>query len=411
MNRPSSSHLRKMALVTSGFDRGGGIPMLARWLRGALQTAGGYKVDVHDLATSRRDEASRRLMAPPSWARRSLQRPSRGADPVVHWGGNAVEIETMRYRPRRELDGVLRQYDLVQVVAGTPALGASAIRAGVPVVLLTATLAKPERQRLLAELTGPPRIWRQGMTLLNSRIERRVLRSVDALLVLNSVMLDHGRSSGSRRVVKTFPGIDTDRFVPTAAGWRRDGYILSVCRLDDPRKGLERTIRAYAQMLQADGSVPPLVLAGRHQLPESLSDLVVRIGLSSRVTVCSDVDPADLPELYRGASVFVQTSYEEGLGISALEAMASGVPVVSTATAGAKETVVDGVTGWLVPPDPPMDVPRLVADRVFNVLRRDGIAFSAGGRDRSVDIFADKVAVRRLTDIYDDVLAAPQSRG
>jgi glycosyltransferase involved in cell wall biosynthesis len=343
---------------------------------------------------------------PASWARRSLQKSLDGPDPIVHWGANAVEIEPMRYRPRRELNKVLQHYDIIQVVAGTPALAATVTGLGRPVVLQVATLVAWERERLLAEQTGPQRIWRRGMTRMTSRVERRVIRKVDALVVENSAMFEHARSSGCKRVVKAYPGLATDGFAPHAAGWRRDGYLLSVCRLNDPRKGIERTIRAYAHMAQVDESVPRLVLAGRDQLPETMIGLVHRLGLSSRVMVCSNVDGADLPELYRGASVFIQTSYEEGLGLSVLEAMASGLPVIATETAGTKETVIDGVTGWLVRQDSLMDVPRLIAERALHVLRRDGIAFSVGARNRYVQSFSNQIALQSITGVYDDLLNA-----
>jgi glycosyltransferase involved in cell wall biosynthesis len=366
---------------------------------------GGYTVDVHDLTASSRDHNSRRLIAPTSWARRSLQQPSSGAAPIVHWGANAVEIETMRYRPRRELNKVLQRYDIIQVVAGTPALAATVTGLGRPVVLQVATLVAWERERLLAEQTGPLRIWRSWMTRMTSRVERRVIRRVDALVVLNSAMFEHARSSGCKRVVKAYPGLAIDGFGPPAAGWRRADYLLSVCRLNEPRKGIERIIRAYTQMTKLDESVPRLVLAGKGQLPETMIDLINRLGLSSRIMIRSDVDAADLPELYRGASVFIQASYEEGLGLSVLEAMASGLPVIATETAGTKETVIPAVTGWLVSQDSPMDVPRLIAAQALHVLRRDGIAFSVGARNRYVRTFSNQIAQQRITGVYDDLLA------
>jgi glycosyltransferase involved in cell wall biosynthesis len=244
------------------------------------------------------------------------------------------------------------------------------------------------------------------MTRMTSRIEGRVLRNVGAIVVLNSAMFEHARSSGCERVVKAYPGPAIDGFAPPAAGWRRDGYLLSVCRLNDPRKGIERMIRAYAQMTKLDDSVPRLVLAGKGQLQQTLIDLIKGLGLSSRIMIRSDVDGADLPELYRGASVFIQASYEEGLGLSVLEAMASGLPVIATETAGTKETVVDGVTGWLVSQDSPIDVPRLIAERALHILRRDGIAFSVGARSRYVQTFSNQIALQSITGVYDDLLEA-----
>lgn len=384
------------------------MPTIARWLRDGLRSLGGYTVDVHDLATSSRDRFSRRLRAPRSWVRSTLRSAS-GDDGVIHWGANAVEIESMRYRPRRELTRVLQSYDIIQIVAGGPALAAAVTKADVPSVLQVATTVAWERQRRLAEQTGITSVWRRVMTTLTARVERFALCEADVVLVENSTMLDYVRSLGQKRVIKAFPGVDTAIFSPPTVGWQRGGHLLSVCRLDDPRKGLDRIIRAYAYMIETDESVPRLVLAGRGRLPESVRALLALLRIPSRVTVCSDVSDSALPEVYRGASVYLQTSYEEGLGMSVLEAMACGLPVVSTETAGTRETVVDGVTGWLIPQDAGLDVPRMVASQALDVLHGIGSTLGANGRGRCLTTFSNNVAIQRFTDTYDQLLARGRS--
>ena len=103
----------------------GGVPNVARWLRGGLEAVSGYEVDIHDLATSRQDLNSRRCLRPETWFAGSLKGPFNQIADAQPWGANWVEFEPMRYRPRRELTRVLRSYDLIQVVAGGPALGGS----------------------------------------------------------------------------------------------------------------------------------------------------------------------------------------------------------------------------------------------------------------------------------------------
>ena len=395
----------RIALVTAGFDFGGGVPTVARWLRDCLRSVAGYTVDVHDLATSSRDPHSRRLVVPRSWLRSTLRNASGEEDGVFRWGANAVEIEAMRYRPRRELRNALQGYDLIQVVGGVPAWGSAVIGTGIPTVLLVATTVVWERPWQLAERTGPSRILREIMTLLTARIERKALRKVDVVVVLNSSMLEHVRSTVQGSVIKAPPGIDTAFFAPPAAGWRPGGYLLSVCRLNDPRKGLDRMIQAYSKMLQLDRSVPPLVLAGKGQLPATLLGRLTNLGLSSRVSVQSDVGHTELPELYRGASVFLQRSYEEGLGMSVLEAMACGLPVVSTDSAGARETVVHGLTGWLVPQADDSQVATSIADRVLQVLRTDAGEMGRRARQHCEKTFSSEIALRPFTDVYQRLLA------
>jgi glycosyltransferase involved in cell wall biosynthesis len=239
-------------------------------------------------------------------------------------------------------------------------------------------------------------------------MERAALRRADAVLVENSRMRDFVHSVGQTQVIMAPPGVDTERFAPRTDGWDSSGYLLSVCRLSDSRKGLDRLIRAYALMRSRRPSVPHLVLAGRGELPTHLKQLITELGLTDCVSVRSDVPQDDLPSLYRGASVYLQTSHEEGLGISVLEAMASGLPVVSTETAGTQQTVAHGETGWLVSQDSDVEVG--ITARTFSVLDFDGRAMSIAAQSRADALFSNQVTLSRFLEVYDQLLgvgAAP----
>src|SRR5664280_3675313 len=395
------SRPRRIALVTQGYCRGGGVPTVALWLRSGLESTGNYSVDIHDLATSSKDATSRRLARPKTWLRRSLRSPSVSDDGVQHWGANAVEFEFMRYRPRVELTRVLRNYDLIQVVTGGPALAAAVMKADIPVVLQVATTAAWERASQLAGQASAKLVWRQGMTALTSRVERSALHDVDMVLVENDAMLEHVRALGQQNVIKAPPGVDTDRFIPEPSGWSSDGYLLSVCRLGDERKGLNRIVLAYGEMVRGDATVPDLVLAGKGELAPATAELVRSLGLTSRTHVRSGVDASELVRLYQRASVFLQTSHEEGLGMSVLEAMACGLPVVCTDTAGTRETVDSGTTGWLVAQRPDHVVAGEVAKRVLATLGGEGASMGAQGRARCLRMFSLDVTLRRFTAVYD----------
>ena len=329
-----------MALLTHGFDVGGGVPTVTVWLREAL-TARGYTVDIHDLATSHHDPASRRLTRPHSWTRASLRRPR--PDPtLVNPLGRQRGRAGVRALPgpRVELTRTLRGYDLLQVVAGGPAWAMAASRTGVPIVIQVASLAAVERAAGRSATDVPTGLWRRTMTGITTNVERRALRGAHAVLVENAWMLDRVRQLGQPRVILAPPGVDTTRFTPHPTGRSLAGPLLSVARLSDPRKGIDRTIRAYAEVTRQVPLGPDLVLAGRGPLPTGLATLIADLGLTGRILVRADVDRDELLGLYRQASVFIQTSHEEGLGLAVLEAMACGLPVVATDTerAGTRET-------------------------------------------------------------------------
>lgn len=400
----------RIALVTQGFMTigGGGVPALVRFLHDQLSPLG-YEVDIHDLASSRSDGNSRRLAAPASWIRRSLRAPSSSNAVLTSWGANLVEFEPMRYRPRAELTRTLQSYDLIHVVAGASALGAAVLDVTRPVALQAATAVKWERTSRRAEGQPVLQRWRDWMTVWTARIEQRALRGADAVLVLNADLQAFAGRSTAEPPILAPSGIDVDEFSPGLQGWRRDGYLLFVGRLVEPRKGLDRLIRAYHELVEIYPEVPRLVLAGQGDLPAKLRRQIQDADLAERVSVKSDVPSDKLPGLYRGASVFVQTSHEEGLGISVLEAMACGLPVVATDTSGTRETVVDGSTGRLVPQDDEDALPKFFAGYLRQTLAETGPAMSIAGRERCVQLFSTTAVIARYLQLYDRLLAEAAS--
>lgn len=107
-------------------------------------------------------------------------------------------------------------------------------------------------------------------------------------------------------------------------------------------------------LFEAFGRIRNEVPAARLILVGNLDTPVVRNwisarGLSDLVRLTGPVAHADLPVLYQLARVYMHSSYYEGLGLVMIEAAASGLPVVSTASDGARDIVIDGETGTLVP--------------------------------------------------------------
>jgi glycosyltransferase involved in cell wall biosynthesis len=249
------------------------------------------------------------------------------------------------------------------------------------------------------------------MTKATTQIENRVLRNVDAVMVENQEMADHVRRSQNPRVHVAPPGVDVGLFRPGDAAPSGKGYLLSVCRLGDPRKGLGRLVRAYGIMTQSRPGLPPLVLAGRGSIDTSTQLLVRELGLADRVEMRPDVSPAELSDLYREASVFLQTSYEEGLGLSVVEAMASGLSVVATRTAGSTETVLDGVTGWLVDQDDERSLPARFASRTLDILDSADRSFGKAARSRAVDKFSTAATLTKYMEVYSAVLAEKRADG
>jgi glycosyltransferase involved in cell wall biosynthesis len=205
-----------------------------------------------------------------------------------------------------------------------------------------------------------------------------------------------------RRVI--YGGADPDRFFPVPAIERRG--VLFVGRIT-PHKGLDVLLRALPQ--GAHLTVVGTTRHDRHPPESTYPDLVRRLARSRHVSFVEAAADEDLPWLYRRAAVAVLPSVgrscygrriaiAELLGLSVLEAMASGTPVVASRLGGLPEIVSDGVTGLLAEPG---DVAGL-RDRLSAMLGDHGAARRLGenGRDAVVDRFTWDHCARRCLSAY-----------
>jgi glycosyltransferase involved in cell wall biosynthesis len=149
-------------------------------------------------------------------------------------------------------------------------------------------------------------------------------------------------------------GIETRVFQRTEARlpWRlangfnaEDVLIVSAARLD-PQKNPLALLEAFATAAAGDPRCR-LLLAGEGSLREAAGERAAQLGIAGQVSFLGV--RADMPELLSACDVFALASGWEGHPLSAMEAMAAGLPVVATAVGGVPEIVSDGVTGLLVP--------------------------------------------------------------
>lgn len=143
---------------------------------------------------------------------------------------------------------------------------------------------------------------------------------------------------------------DTVATVVHRYGLMPNNYVLTVGTLE-PRKNQIRLVEAFHLMRQR-GAAPnlKLVLAGRKGwLYEDLFRRVEELGLTKDVIFTGIVPDKDLPALMNGALMFVYPSLYEGFGLPVLEAMACGVPVITSNRSSLPEVVGDA--GLLVDPE------------------------------------------------------------
>jgi glycosyltransferase involved in cell wall biosynthesis len=407
---PSPADRKTIGVVVPSFEDTGGVAAVTEFILRAIARRPDFDVRIISLATSARDACSLLASSPRTWRRGVTSSPGRqhGHD-FVHVGARFGEFEFQRLAPRPQLARLLEGCDLIQVVAGVPAWARPVIGLGRPVVLQAATLTAVERRMRRARETGPLALWRAAMTRIVARLDAAALRQVDAVMVANPWMQAHALAAARGRPVRVLyapPGVDTAVFRPAAADEApaERPYILAVGRFSDIRKNPLLLLTAYARLLQGPDDGPDLVLAGSDPPAPEFWARARALGLGGRIRMVLGPGAEALAALFRRSLCLVLSSDEEGFGVVVIEAMASGVPVVSTRCGGPDGIITDGVDGYLVD----RDDAEAMAERLGRLALDPGAARAMGRRAlATVEArFADRIAGEAFLKVYDDLLAA-----
>jgi glycosyltransferase involved in cell wall biosynthesis len=167
--------------------------------------------------------------------------------------------------------------------------------------------------------------------------------------------------------------------------------------LFDAVKGTDVLLRAFAQAFAGRGDVV-LEIGGGGPLEPSLRALAAELGIAGQTTFLGLLTRAQVREAMWRADAFVLPSHIETFGVVVIEAMATGLPVASTACGGPQDTVVPGETGLLVPPGDPAAL--AAAMRRLHAERGAWAARAGSIRRRAEACFSHPVVVRRLLEVY-----------
>jgi glycosyltransferase involved in cell wall biosynthesis len=311
------------------------------------------------------------------------------------------EPRTFSWRVRRELAARAGRYDVVHdnQTFGTGLLGVMAD--GWPLV---GTCHHPITVDRALDLEHAEN-WRRRLTLRRwygfLAMQKKVARRIPRILTVSSsskrdIVDQYGVGAHQLEVVPI--GADHTHFRPRPEIGRIPGRIMTTASADVPFKGLLPLVEAVAK-LRTERAEAHLVVVGRLRAESPAAAAIERLQLSDAVTFEAAVSNDRMVELYAEASVAVVPSLYEGFSLPAVEAMACGVPLVTT-TGGALPEVVgeDGVTGLLVPPGDP----GALAQAIDTIMAEPELAarLSAAGRRRVLQHFTWQTCASATADSY-----------
>jgi D-inositol-3-phosphate glycosyltransferase len=286
------------------------------------------------------------------------------------------------------------------------------LRLGLPVVQIFHAMGRTKQRHQGTDDTSPPdRI----------AVELDVIRRVDRLIAQcpserAELVDDYGADPD--KVVVIPSAVDTELFrpVPRDEARRRvgldpdDPVVVYVGRML-PRKDVRSLVRAVGLLAQRTQLPVRLLLVGGESpdpdpvaTPEigELQRLAAQLGIADRVRLAGRRQPAVLRYYYGAGDVAVTVPWYEPYGLTPLEAMACGRPVIGSAVGGITFTVRDDVTGYLVPPRDP----EALAARLRQLLTRPALRARMGraGRVRVEREFTWRTVAERTSALYRTLL-------
>lgn len=347
------SGARKRALISTIEPVDGGVPTMTRCITALLEELGIEPVFAWYAPWSQHPELSVPLPAIASGRRPGAMACEAYGHPHGHGLGCWLpELEFTHYLPRRSWRELIGSCTFHLSVTGNPLCATPYARLGLPFLAWVATPWEADRAERVATFSRPRRLLdRHINSPVLRRLERRVLRAPQGRVMA----LSHYTAGALEQIagrpmdaVLLMP-VDTNVYHPipqATVPWR----IGFTGRFGDPRKNIGLLLKSV-RLLRDRGRPVELHLAGERDR-ELLRPHLESLGIAAQVHAHPPLQPPQLAALLQRLDLFVIPSHQEGLCIAALEAMACGVPVVSTRCGGPQDFVLPDRTGTLVEADP-----------------------------------------------------------
>ena len=319
------------------------------------------------------------------------------------WTSGFPEPRTFSLRAARLL---ARRRDEFDVVHDNQCLGTGLLRiaaSGLPVV---ATVHHPITRDRVLDLAAA-KWWRKPLVHRwygFAQMQKKVARRIPDLLTVSSssatdIADDFGVSPDQLRVVPL--GVDTELFKPHEQP-RVPGRIIAISSADRPLKGIGHLLKAVAR-LRGEHEVE-LQLVAKLEPNGPTEKLIAELGISDIVHTSSGLSDAELAMLFASAEIACIPSLYEGFSLPAVEAMASGTPIVAS-RAGALPEVLgpDGECADLVAPGDVGELTRALDRLLSSPERRHWLG--TAGRRRALDVFSWESVAAQTVRVYEQAIA------
>lgn len=256
------------------------------------------------------------------------------------------------------------------------------------------------------------RPWRNALYI---RLERLAAKWSDRIVSVADAMTEQAVAAGvapREKFLTIYSGMETEAFLESAAlrdemrarlGFREGDFVIGkVARLFE-LKGHDYVLEAAARIRRAHPNAR-FLFVGDGILRPALEARAARLGLHDAVTFAGLVPASQVPAYISAMDALVHASLREGLARVLPQALLAGKPVVSFDADGAREVVIPGETGWLVPPKSVDGLVAALSELVGNPAA--AAARAAAGRELCRQRFRWQAMAAHLDALYRELLAA-----
>ncbi len=322
-------------------------------------------------------------------------------------GACLPEWEPNRIRTNHLWKRVLNLFDGFILVTGSAHTGLPLVQCNRPFVAWVSSTVESDRRERLKHQAGIAALSERFGLSRVKKAEQLVLNHASRVLAVSNNARDEVSQLSSKPVeVATFP-IDTDLFAPQPGALSNEipvqstshsndtsaATFLFVGRANDPRKRIDLFFDSCDKLRTAHPALSFRAQVISQIRPSSL-------GRTFEVEYIPLVSREELIGLYRQATALVLTSEQEGLGIAAMEAMACGLPVISTRCGGPETFIEDNISGFLVTDDANM-IARTMATVATDSLLRARI--SEASRKAILNNFSEHVWNPRFDELIQNL--------
>ena len=196
-------------------------------------------------------------------------------------------------------------------------------------------------------------------------------------------------------------GVDTKLFSPSEYTPSTKEVCIGVVKSLEEEYGIEYLIRAFNIVIDK-GFDCKLLIVGSGSLKEKLISLTKKLRLSKLVTFTGKINNDDIVNYLHRMDIFVTPSLSESFGVSVVEASSCEIPVIASDVGGLPEVIVDGETGFLIPPRNEA----AIAEKIIKLIEQPGLRKNIGsnGRKFVLDNYDWNLCAKKMEEVYESIL-------